>query len=74
MDDHKRPEPQQDTAEKDRRDGNRAEEGPRGEKKDDDLDGLGQTGTAEPQPGIAGDQGGGIEDAIGGGTSGQGGG
>ena len=39
-----------------------------------DLKGLGQAGTAEPQPGVASEQGGGIEDAIGGGQSGQGGG
>lgn len=40
----------------------------------DDLGGLGQAGTSEPQPGIGETQGGGIEDAIGGGQSGQGGG
>jgi hypothetical protein len=39
-----------------------------------DLKGLGQQGTAEPQEGVGETQGGGIEDAIGGGQSGQGGG
>ena len=43
-------------------------------REDADLKGLGQAGTSEPQPGIAKNQGGGIEDAIGGGQSGQGGG
>lgn len=51
-----------------------AEKRPKGEQEDDDLQGLGQAGTAEPQPGIAESQGGGIEGAIGGGQSGQGGG
>ena len=41
---------------------------------DADLKGLGQAGTSKPQPGIAEHQGGGIDDAIGGGQSGQGGG
>jgi hypothetical protein len=36
--------------------------------------GSGQAGTADPEPGIAENQGGGIEGAVGGGQSGQGGG
>lgn len=47
---------------------------PKGEEKDDDLEQDDQSGTAEPQDGVGQYQGGGIEDAIGGGTSGQGGG
>jgi hypothetical protein len=39
-----------------------------------ELDGLGQAGTSEPQPGVGEYQGGGIEGAVGGGQSGQGGG
>lgn len=50
-----------------------AEERRRDDEKDD-LEGLGQEGTSEPVPGVGENQGGGIEDAIGGGQSGQGGG
>jgi hypothetical protein len=39
-----------------------------------ELDGVGQVGTSEPQPDVGEYQGGGIEGAIGGGQSGQGGG
>ncbi len=39
-----------------------------------ELDGLGQAGTSEPQPGVGQHQGGGIDGAVGGGQSGQGGG
>lgn len=46
----------------------------RGAKGTGDLKGLGQQGSAQPPEGVAENQGGGIEDAIGGGTSGQGGG
>lgn len=36
--------------------------------------GVGQAGSADPEPGVAESQGGGIEGAVGGGQSGQGGG
>lgn len=57
-----------------------AEDAPGGEGKDDaradtgELDGTGQAGTSKPQPGVGQYQGGGIEGAVGGGQSGQGGG
>lgn len=58
----------------DDRDRDRPAEDEKHEDEQPDLDGMGQEGTAEPVPGIAENQGGGIDGAIGGGQSGQGGG
>lgn len=59
----------------DQRPDEKQQKGPKGEQKDDDLLGEEQSGDARPQDdGIGQYQGGGIDDAIGGGTSGQGGG
>lgn len=71
-DNEKDPRPGDERREQDERGGE--EPGRSESEKDSDLGGVGQEGTSEPQPGIAEHQGGGIEGAIGGGSSGQGGG
>jgi hypothetical protein len=63
-----------DETERGREDRDKVDRDARARKGKAELDGLGQAGTAEPEEGIAQYQGGGIDDAIGGGQSGQGGG